>query len=325
MRETSGRKKESWNQKITSPITVQTHARIPVSCSLGAPARGAWSAKWPISPSVRRCAARGLQLSAWRLTRELTLVLGSERTLQVRITWCDMMTLASCRSPFWSRYARNLPYPDTCLAIESRSLPCRLCDLPPYRSWMNESRVVCLHRSPAWPPPPSPATHGKSRSAPSKQHHAESTSGVQNLFSLLEHQLFHVVHRSSRLQTLSCFTCQRTSAAFSSTTWVLSNGRVNFENHNLNKLIAKNERYVTDLSLLREFWWKKYTHVILTAEADSVSTDAKYLLEDYGLVGCHSNKGNFMSVHARIDCTGYVRLMWESNDEEDKGSNASIF
>ena len=57
---------------------------------------------------------------------------------------------------------------------------------------------------------------------------------------------------------LSCcasrFTCQRTSAAFSSTTWVLSNGRVNFENHNLNKLIAKNERYVTDLSLLREFW-----------------------------------------------------------------------
>ena len=67
------------------------------------------------------------------------------------------------------------------------------------------------------------------------------------------------------------------------------------------------------------------TRVILTAEADSLPTNAKYLLEDYGLVGCHSTKGNFMSVQARIDSTGYVRLPRESNDEEDKGSHAAIF
>ena len=56
-----------------------------------------------------------------------------------------------------------------------------------------------------------------------------------------------------------------------------------------------------------------------------MSTDAKHSLEDYGLVGCHSTKGNFMSVHARIDFTGYVPLLWESNDEEDKGAHAAIF
>ena len=65
--------------------------------------------------------------------------------------------------------------------------------------------------------------------------------------------------------------------------------------------------------------------MILTAEADSLSTDAKQLLEDYGLVGCHSNNGNYLSVHARIDSTGSVRILWESNDEEDKGSHAAIF
>ena len=30
------------------------------------------------------------------------------------------------------------------------------------------------------------------------------------------------------------------------------------------------------------FWKNKYAHVFLTAEADSLSTDAKQLLEDYG-------------------------------------------
>ena len=100
---------------------------------------------------------------------------------------------------------------------------------------------------------------------------------------------------------------------------------MNFENQTLNKPIAKNERYVAELSLLRKFCRNNYAHVILTAEADSLPTDEKYLLEDYGLVGCHSTKGNFMSVHARIDSTGYVRLPRESNDEEDKGSHAAIF
>ena len=82
---------------------------------------------------------------------------------------------------------------------------------------------------------------------------------------------------------------------------------------------------VTDLSLLQEFWCNNYAHVTVTAEADSLSTDAKQSLEDHGLVGCHSNKVNYLSVHARINSTGYVRLLWESNEEEDKGSHAAIF
>ena len=53
-------------------------------------------------------------------------------------------------------------------------------------------------------------------------------------------------------------------------------------------------------------------------EADSLSTDAKQLLEDHGLVGCHSSRSNDLSVHARIDSTGYVRLLWESSEEDDK-------
>ena len=63
----------------------------------------------------------------------------------------------------------------------------------------------------------------------------------------------------------------------------------------------------------RELWVNKFAHVILTAEADSLSTDAKQLLDDCGLVGCHSNKGNYLSIHARIDSTRYVRLLWEPN------------
>ena len=68
---------------------------------------------------------------------------------------------------------------------------------------------------------------------------------------------------------------------------------------NLSKPIAKNERFnVTDLSRLQEFLGNNYAQVILTAEADSMSTDAKQLLEDYGLVGCHSSEGSYLSVHA---------------------------
>ena len=39
------------------------------------------------------------------------------------------------------------------------------------------------------------------------------------------------------------------------------------------------------LSFLREFWGSNYAHVFLTAEADSLPTDEKELLDDYGLVG----------------------------------------
>ena len=52
---------------------------------------------------------------------------------------------------------------------------------------------------------------------------------------------------------------------------------------NRNKPNAKGEKFnVADLSLLREFWGNSYAHVFLTAEADSSSTNAKQLLEDYG-------------------------------------------
>ena len=55
---------------------------------------------------------------------------------------------------------------------------------------------------------------------------------------------------------------------------------------NLNKPVAKGEKYnVANLSLLREFWRNNNAHVFLTAEAGSLSTDAKQLLEDYGFGG----------------------------------------
>ena len=36
------------------------------------------------------------------------------------------------------------------------------------------------------------------------------------------------------------------------------------------------------------------------------------------MVGCHSSRSNDLSVHARIVSRGYVRLLWESSEEEDK-------
>ena len=94
----------------------------------------------------------------------------------------------------------------------------------------------------------------------------------------------------------------------------------------MNKLITKGDKVnVADWSFLREFWGNNHGHGILSAEVDSVTTDVKQLLEDYGLVGCHSNKSNCLSVHTRIDSSGHVRLLWESNEEEDKGLHAAIF
>ena len=39
-------------------------------------------------------------------------------------------------------------------------------------------------------------------------------------------------------------------------------------------------------------------------------------------MGCHSSRSNDLSVHARVDSTGYVRLLWESSEEDDE--NAAI-
>ena len=59
---------------------------------------------------------------------------------------------------------------------------------------------------------------------------------------------------------------------------------------NIDKSISSNEKFnVTNdpqFSFLTEFFGNNYAHVILTAEADSLPTDAKELLNDYGLVGC---------------------------------------
>ena len=76
---------------------------------------------------------------------------------------------------------------------------------------------------------------------------------------------------------------------------------------NFDQLISSIEKFNVT-TLLTEFWGNNYAHVILTAEADSLPTDAKGLLNDYGLVGCHSSRSNDLSVHARINSSGYMRL-----------------
>ena len=94
---------------------------------------------------------------------------------------------------------------------------------------------------------------------------------------------------------------------------------------NLNKPSAQGEKFnVADLSLLREFWRNNNAHVTLTAEADSLSTDEKKLLEDYGLMGCHSSRSNDLSVHARIHPTRFARLQWEPSEEDDKCTHSAI-
>ena len=64
--------------------------------------------------------------------------------------------------------------------------------------------------------------------------------------------------------------------------------------------------------------------MILTAEADSLPADANKLLSDIGLVGFDSNKSNDLSVHARINSSGYIRFVWES-DVDDRNGHATIF
>ena len=80
---------------------------------------------------------------------------------------------------------------------------------------------------------------------------------------------------------------------------------------NMDKPVSPQEKFnVTSdphLSLLREFLGNNYAHVILRAEADSLPTDEKELLDAYGLVGCHSSRSNGLSVHARMDTLQYLR------------------
>ena len=46
----------------------------------------------------------------------------------------------------------------------------------------------------------------------------------------------------------------------------------------------------------------------MTAEADSSAKDEKELLDDYGLLGCHSSRSHDLLVQARIDSSGYIRF-----------------
>ena len=84
---------------------------------------------------------------------------------------------------------------------------------------------------------------------------------------------------------------------------------------NMYKPVSPNDKFnVTNdpqPSLLRELWGNNYKYVIQTAEVESLPTDEKELLDDYGLVGCHSSRSNDLSVYARIDSSGYTRLSWE--------------
>ena len=38
-----------------------------------------------------------------------------------------------------------------------------------------------------------------------------------------------------------------------------------------------------------------------------------------------SSRSNDLSVHARIDSTSYVHLLWESSEEDDKNAHTAIF
>ena len=43
------------------------------------------------------------------------------------------------------------------------------------------------------------------------------------------------------------------------------------------------------------------------------------------LGGCHSSRSTDLSVHAGIDSTRYVRLLWESLEEDDRNSHAAMY
>ena len=55
---------------------------------------------------------------------------------------------------------------------------------------------------------------------------------------------------------------------------------------------------------------------LFKCKADSLPTNARELLNDYGLMGCYSSKSNDPSVHAKINSSGYIGVSWESDDEK---------
>ena len=96
----------------------------------------------------------------------------------------------------------------------------------------------------------------------------------------------------------------------------------------MDKPFSPQERFnVSDgrqLSLLRKMLEKQLRACHSDSRGLTVHQKMKKRsLDDYGLVGCHSSRSNDLSVHARIDSSGHVRLLWESDD--DKKGHAAIF
>ena len=125
-------------------------------------------------------------------------------------------------------------------------------------------------------------------------------------------------------QTLISTTYQRTSAASSSTTWVPSTERVNFGKLRIllsRFLQMKSSTLPTILSChFSQICGETTTHMWSWRQRLTTYRQANKLLSDCGLVGCHSNKWNDLSVHA----TRHIRLSWWS-DADDRNGHAAIF
>ena len=77
---------------------------------------------------------------------------------------------------------------------------------------------------------------------------------------------------------------------------------------NVNKPITKSEKFFRRRVVTsQEVCGNNYAHAILTAEADSLPTDEKKLLDDCGLVRCHSSRSNGPLVHVRIPVGSRVK------------------
>ena len=50
----------------------------------------------------------------------------------------------------------------------------------------------------------------------------------------------------------------------------------------------------------------------------------RQMQNDYLRTTAYSSRSKDLSVHARIDPTGYIRLLWESSEEDDELTHAAI-
>ena len=136
------------------------------------------------------------------------------------------------------------------------------------------------------------------------------------------------IREDKQAQTLISRTCQRTSVAFCSFNMGSFNPKSEFRKpENLNKPIAKGEKTILQICHFSENSRENnYAHVIMTAEADSLTTDTKQLLEDCGLVGCHP-KTRQLSCQSMHELTQQDMLDSCGNQlkKKTKHSHAAIF